>query len=51
MQKFEEGKHNCNDKKAKNKVKRTWNGNFKYEMELRAKSEPKLFADEENDAH
>ena len=51
MQKFEEGKHNCNDKKAKNKVKRTWSGNFKYEMELRAKSEPKFFADEENDAH
>ena len=49
MQKFEAPKHNCMEKKKT--VKRTWSGQFKYEMELRAKSEPKHYADEENDAH
>ena len=45
LRRFDQPKHNCLGKKPKKKPK------FVFEMELRAKSEPKYFTDEENSAH
>ena len=44
-------KHNCFAEMPNEKKKRVNNSRFMIAMELRAKSEPKQFADEENSAH
>ena len=44
-------KHNCFAEQSKEEKKRVNNSRFIVNMELRAKSEPKDFLDEENSAH